>query len=118
MPRLLIPPDRAGPKITTSCRRRTACPVRSLTAENAYLVIHAPRQSGKTTCSRILAASPNTEGEDAAVDRVSVPYFFQPSFGAVIETIPTTVDDEHPLHYDPVVAGEWITAKSMAMLED
>ena len=56
------------------------------------------------------------EGDDAGVDRVSVPYFFQPAFGAVIETIPTTVDDEHPLHYEPVVAGEWITAKSMAGL--
>ncbi|MEM7286658.1 MAG: 2-oxoglutarate and iron-dependent oxygenase domain-containing protein [Actinomycetota bacterium] len=58
------------------------------------------------------------DGADAALDRVSVPYFFQPSFGAVIETIPTTVDEEHPLHYEPVVAGEWITAKSMAMLEE
>lgn len=56
--------------------------------------------------------------EDASKDRVSVPYFFQPSFGAVIETIPTTVDDDHPRHYEPVVAGEWITAKSMAMLEE
>lgn len=58
------------------------------------------------------------DGDDARRDRVSVPFFFQPSFGAVIETIPTTVDDDHPLHYEPVVAGEWITAKSMAMLED
>lgn len=58
------------------------------------------------------------EGPDAAVDRVSVPYFFQPSFGAVIETIPTTVDADHPRHYEPVVAGEWITAKSMAMIDD
>lgn len=55
-------------------------------------------------------------GEDASKDRVSVPYFFQPSFGAVIETIPTTVTDDHPLQYGPVVAGEWITAKSMAGL--
>ncbi len=55
-------------------------------------------------------------GEDASKDRVSVPYFFQPSFGAVIETIPTTVTDDHPLQYEPVVAGEWITAKSMAGL--
>lgn len=58
------------------------------------------------------------DGDDAGVDRVSVPYFFQPSFGAVIETIVTTVDEAHPLHYEPVVAGEWITAKSMAMLEE
>ncbi|MEO1065130.1 MAG: 2-oxoglutarate and iron-dependent oxygenase domain-containing protein [Actinomycetota bacterium] len=58
------------------------------------------------------------DGEHATTDRVSVPYFFQPAFGAVIETIPTTVDADHPLRYEPVVAGEWITAKSMAMLDD
>ena len=58
------------------------------------------------------------EGDDATRDRVSVPFFFQPSFGAVIETIPTTVTADAPLHYEPVVAGEWITAKSMSMLDD
>lgn len=57
------------------------------------------------------------EGAAAQRDRVSVPFFFQPSFGAVIETIPTTIDEFHPAHYEPVVAGEWITAKSMAMLD-
>jgi len=58
------------------------------------------------------------EGEDATRDRVSVPFFFQPAFATVIETIPTTIDAQHPEHYEPVVAGEWITAKSMSMLED
>lgn len=58
------------------------------------------------------------EGADGARDRVSVPFFFQPAFGAVIETIPTTVTPDAPLHYEPVVAGEWITAKSMSMLDD
>ncbi len=54
---------------------------------------------------------------DAARDRISVPFFFQPAFGAVIETIPTTINADHPARYEPVVAGEWITAKSMAMLD-
>lgn len=58
------------------------------------------------------------EGEDARRDRVSVPFFFQPSFGAIVETIPTTITSECPAHYEPVVAGEWITAKSMSMLDD
>lgn len=57
------------------------------------------------------------DGEAAGRDRVSVPFFFQPSFGAMVETIPTTIDDDHPEHYEPVIAGEWITAKSMAMLD-
>ena len=51
-------------------------------------------------------------------DRMSVPYFFQPSYGALIETIPTTVTDDRPSRYEPVISGKWITAKSMLMLED
>lgn len=58
------------------------------------------------------------EGEAAAADRVSIPFFFQPAFGAVITTIPTTITEDAPLRYEPVVAGEWITAKSMSMLDD
>lgn len=57
-------------------------------------------------------------GDDQRRDRMSVPYFFQPSYGAVIETIPTTITAERPMTYEPVVAGKWITAKSMSMLED
>lgn len=67
-----------------------------------------------STLHRVVIPDP----DHARTDRVSVPYFFQPSFGTVIETIPTTVDAERPLRYEPVVAGEWITAKSMAMLDD
>lgn len=49
---------------------------------------------------------------------MSVPYFFQPSYDAHIETIPTTVTADRPAHYEPVVSGKWISAKSMSMLED
>lgn len=58
------------------------------------------------------------DGPDRGRDRMSVPFFFQPSYRAVIETIPTTVTSDRPAHYEPVVAGDWIKAKSMSMLED
>lgn len=58
------------------------------------------------------------EGKDRYRDRMSVPYFFQPSYGAIIETIPTTITENNPKKYKPVVSGEWIKAKSMSMLED
>jgi isopenicillin N synthase-like dioxygenase len=58
------------------------------------------------------------EGDAARRDRMSVVFFFQPDFRAVIETIPTTVTDEHPARYEPVIAGEWIAAKSMSMLDE
>ncbi len=58
------------------------------------------------------------DGEDRARDRVSVPFFFQPSYRALIETIPTTITPQRPARYEPVVSGEWIAAKSASMLED
>ena len=58
------------------------------------------------------------DGPDQQRDRMSVPYFFQPSYGAVIETIPTTITVDRPAPYAPVISGKWITAKSMSMLED
>ncbi len=58
------------------------------------------------------------DGDDRHRDRVSVPFFFQPTYRAVIETIPTTVTADRPRKYEPVVSGDWIKAKSMSMLED
>ena len=55
---------------------------------------------------------------DRLRDRMSVPFFFQPTYRAVIETIPTTITPQRPARYKPVVSGEWIAAKSMSMLED
>ena len=58
------------------------------------------------------------DGADQHRDRVSVPYFFQPSYRARIETIPTTITPDRPAKYGPVISGEWIKAKSMSMLEE
>ena len=57
-------------------------------------------------------------GAERSEDRVSIPFFFQPAFGTVVDTIPTTINDDNPKHYGPVIAGEWITAKSMSMLDE
>jgi isopenicillin N synthase-like dioxygenase len=48
---------------------------------------------------------------------MSVPFFVHPRFTAVIETIPTTITDDNPARYEPVVAGEWVAAKHQSMLE-
>jgi isopenicillin N synthase-like dioxygenase len=57
-------------------------------------------------------------GGDASRDRVSIPFFFQPTFTASIATISTTITPDHPARYQPVISGEWIAAKSMAMLDE
>jgi isopenicillin N synthase-like dioxygenase len=56
--------------------------------------------------------------DGVARDRVSIPFFFQPRYDAVVETAPTTVTSDQPARYRPVIAGEWIAAKSAAMLPD
>ena len=50
-------------------------------------------------------------------DRISIPFFFQPTYTAEIKTIPTTLTEKKETSYEPVISGEWITAKSMSMLE-
>ena len=48
---------------------------------------------------------------------ISIPFFFQPTYTAEIKTIPTTLTEKKETSYEPVISGEWITAKSMSMLE-
>lgn len=50
-------------------------------------------------------------------DRISIPFFFQPTYTAEITTIPTTLGEDRSFSYESVISGEWITAKSMSMLE-
>ncbi len=57
------------------------------------------------------------DAESRGRDRISVPFFHQPTYTANIETIPTTISSDKPATYQPVVSGEWITEKSMSMLE-
>lgn len=55
-------------------------------------------------------------GDYPVPDRISIPFFFQPNFHAVVATAPTTVTADNPSRYEPVIAGEWIAWKSAAML--
>ena len=57
-------------------------------------------------------------GDDQHRDRMSMPFFFQPSYRAKIETIPTTITPDRPAKYGPVLSGEWIKAKNLSMLEE
>jgi isopenicillin N synthase-like dioxygenase len=54
----------------------------------------------------------NPERSDAARSRrLSLVYFHQPNEDALIECIPTCVDQAHPARYAPVTAGEHIARK-------
>jgi len=46
--------------------------------------------------------------KDLSRDRLSLVFFHQPAYDAVIECIPTCVSPETPPRYEPVTSGEWI----------
>ena len=46
--------------------------------------------------------------KDLSRDRLSLVFFHQPAYDAVVECIPTCVSPENPPRYEPVTSGEWI----------
>jgi isopenicillin N synthase-like dioxygenase len=53
----------------------------------------------------------NPPREYSMTERYSVPFFHQPNFDAVIETIPTCVTRDHPIRYAPITSGAYILEK-------
>jgi isopenicillin N synthase-like dioxygenase len=43
--------------------------------------------------------------------RLSLPFFFTPNYDAVVETIATCIDDEHPPRYEPVTVSDYYEMK-------
>ncbi len=46
--------------------------------------------------------------EGVTGDRISVAFFHQPAYDALIECIPTCTSPDDPPHHEPVTSGEWI----------
>jgi len=46
--------------------------------------------------------------EQAVGSRISVAFFHQPAYDAVIECIPTCASSDDLPHHEPVTSGEWI----------
>lgn len=54
----------------------------------------------------------NPDPRDAATtDRISIVFFFQPNYDAVIECIPTCQSADNPAKYAPIRNGEYLAAK-------
>lgn len=53
----------------------------------------------------------NPPAEYAHRDRLTIPFFHNPAQDVVVAPVPTTIDDEHPARYEPVLAGDWIRKK-------
>ncbi|PXF32674.1 2OG-Fe(II) oxygenase [Pokkaliibacter plantistimulans] len=50
----------------------------------------------------------------AGVHRYSSPFFVEPDFDTLVTTLPTCIDTEHPLRYQPVTSGDWIQSRFKA----
>ena len=40
------------------------------------------------------------------LERYSIPFFFNPSHGALVEVVPTCITEERPSRYEPLKVGE------------
>lgn len=61
-----------------------------------------------STMHRVVNPPPEIAAQN---DRVSLVFFFQPNYDAVIECIPTCASTERPARYPPVANGDYLASK-------
>lgn len=54
----------------------------------------------------------NPTRADATAERVSIPFFHQPNYDAVIECLPGCSSPDDPPHHEPVTSGHWVLTKT------
>lgn len=54
----------------------------------------------------------NPPADQADTDRVSIPFFHQPNFDAVIECLPGCSSADNPPRYEPTTSGRWVLGKT------
>jgi isopenicillin N synthase-like dioxygenase len=61
-----------------------------------------------STLHRVVVAE---RPDDESGARLSLPFFFTPNHDALVETIETCIDEEHPRHYEPVTVSDYYAMK-------
>jgi len=56
--------------------------------------------------------NPDRTAEQSASERLSMPFFHQPNFDAVIECLPGCRADGEPARHRPVTSGDWVLGKT------
>jgi isopenicillin N synthase-like dioxygenase len=56
----------------------------------------------------------NPPPERATIPRISIPFFHQPNYDAVVECLPSCWDEHHPPKHPPVTSGAWLQRKLAA----
>jgi isopenicillin N synthase-like dioxygenase len=52
--------------------------------------------------------------ERYGIPRISIPFFHQPNYDAVVECLPTCQSAGNPAHHDPITSGGWLYEKLQA----
>ena len=61
-----------------------------------------------STRHRVRTPDPSASGDTR---RMSLVFFHQPNYDAIIEPLPTTVTDDNPSRYEPISSGDHLTMK-------
>lgn len=69
-----------------------------------------------STLHRVVNPPVDLAGDATRARRHSVVFFHQPNYDAVIDTLPTCIDAEHPKKYEPITYGEhwerkWLSSR-------